>query len=84
MLRGKKPVGTEQFKVGRDVAVTPGKVVYRKRLIELIQYAPATRRGAAGADPDRAGLDHEILHPRSVAAQFAGEVSHRRKASRSS
>lgn len=41
-LAGKPPVGTENFLVGRDVATAPGKVVYRNRLIELIQYAPAT------------------------------------------
>ena len=29
-----------------------------------------------GADRDRAGLDHEILHPRPVAGEFPGQVPH--------
>jgi polyhydroxyalkanoate synthase len=31
-----------RFQVGKDVAVTPGKVVHRNRLVELIRYEPQT------------------------------------------
>jgi polyhydroxyalkanoate synthase len=41
-LTGRRSSASQQFKVGRDVAVTPGKVVFRNRLIELLQYSPQT------------------------------------------
>jgi poly[(R)-3-hydroxyalkanoate] polymerase subunit PhaC len=49
LLTGAPQVGTEAFVPGETVAVTPGKVVFRNRLMELIQYEPTT--GTVHAEP---------------------------------
>ena len=40
--RGVKMVERDAFELGRNIATTPGKVVARNRMAELIQYSPST------------------------------------------
>ena len=42
LLSPEKPAGDQDFVVGKTVATSRGKVVYRNELIELIQYYPTT------------------------------------------
>src|SRR6266702_1762685 len=79
-----RQVDTRPFRVGENLAATPGKVVFKNHLMELIQYAPQTPRVRAvpvlasppwinkyyvmDLAPGRSFLEWAVQHERTVFA----------------
>ena len=79
-----RQVDTRPFRVGENLAATPGQVVFRNDLMELIQYAPQTpqvhsipvlasppwinKYYVMDLAPDRSFLEWAVRHQRTVFA----------------
>ena len=65
------------FKLGVNIAVTPGKVVYQNDLLQLIQYAPTTKEVYRRAAAHHSAVDQQVLHPGPAREELLHQVGGR-------
>ena len=57
------------FHVGSTLATTPGAVVMRNRLLELVHYTPTAAQSASDAGGDRDAVDQQVLRARPASRE---------------
>jgi polyhydroxyalkanoate synthase len=68
-----KMTDTSAFELGKNVATTPGKVVFQNDMMQLLQYNPSTGQVQEAA-ADRAAVDQQVLHPRPAREELLHQV----------
>ena len=58
-------VDKSPFKLGVNIAATPGAVVFRNEVLEVIQYKPDTPEVRKRPRRHHAASDQQVLFPRS-------------------
>ncbi len=64
-----KMTDTDAFKVGENIGVSPGKVVFQNEPDATDPVYAGDREGAEASAADRAALDQQVLHSRPAAAE---------------
>lgn len=69
-----KMTDTDAFAPGRNLALTSGQVIYRNRLIELIQYTPTSEKVYEIPPAVYPTVDKQVLHSGHAAAEQPHQV----------
>ena len=72
----------QAYEVGKNLATTPGAVIFENELMQVIQYAPATKTVHERPHAHDPALHQQILYPRPATGQLACSLSRRAGAHR--